>query len=185
MSTVPTAAPTPEVTNTKIGPVLIAFVIGSAVAVGLGVYGKVHDPTGQAINLAGFSSGLAAKAALGTVAMVLAVVQVITAMGLFGRIPLTGNWVGPVHRWSGRIAVAVTVPVAVHCLYALGFQTFDARVVSHSVAGCFFYGAFVCKMLILTRDDSPKWALPLLGGLVLSGLTALWMTAALWYFMNS
>ena len=109
---------------------LIAFVIGSAVAVGLGVYGKVHDPTGQAINLAGFSSGLAAKAALSTVAMVLAVVQVITAMGLFGRIPLTGNWVGPVHRWSGRIAVAVTVPVAVHCLYALGFQTFDARVVS-------------------------------------------------------
>jgi len=165
--------------------VLIAFVIGSAVAVGLGAYGKVHDPTGQAINIAGFSSGLAAKAALSTVAMVLAVVQVITAMGLFGRIPLSGNWVGPVHRWSGRIAVAVTVPVAVHCLYALGFQTFDARVVSHSIAGCFFYGAFVCKMLILTRDDSPKWALPLLGGLVLSGLTALWMTAGLWYYLNS
>ena len=90
-----------------------------------------------------------------------------------------------VHRWSGRIAVAVTVPVAVHCLYALGFQTFDARVLSHALFGCFFYGAFVCKMLILTRDDSPKWALPLLGGLVLSGLTALWMTAALWFFLNS
>jgi hypothetical protein len=164
--------------------VLVAFVIGSAVAVGLGAYGKVHDPTGQAINIAGFSSGLAAKAALGTVAMALAVVQVITAMGLFGRIPLTGTWVGPVHRWSGRIAVAVTVPAAVHCLYALGFQTFDARVISHSISGCFFYGAFVCKMLILTRDDSPKWALPLLGGLVLSGLTALWMTASLWYFLS-
>jgi hypothetical protein len=184
MSTVPAAAPAPETTGSRIGPVLIAFAIGSAVAVGLGVYGRVHDPTGQAINLAGFSSGLAAKAALGTVAMALAVVQVITAMGLFGRIPLTGSWVGPVHRWSGRIAVAVTVPVAVHCLYALGFQTFDARVISHSISGCFFYGAFVCKMLILTRDDSPKWALPLLGGLVLSGLTALWMTASLWYFMS-
>jgi hypothetical protein len=186
MSTVPAAAPAaPETASTRIGPVLIAFVIGSAVAVGLGAYGKVHDPTGQAINIAGFSSGLAAKAALSTVAMVLAAVQVITAMGLFGRIPLSGNWVGPVHRWSGRIAVAVTVPVAVHCLYALGFQTFDARVLSHSIAGCFFYGAFVCKMLILTRDDSPKWALPLLGGLVLSGLTALWMTAGLWYYLNS
>ena len=184
MSTVPAAAPAPETASSKIGPVLIAFAIGSAVAVGLGVYGKVHDPTGQAINLAGFSSGLAAKAALGTVAMALAVVQVDTALGLFGRIPLTGSWVGPVHRWSGRIAVAVTVPVAVHCLYALGFQTFDARVISHSISGCFFYGAFVCKMLILTRDDSPKWALPLLGGLVLSGLTALWMTASLWYFMS-
>ena len=183
---VPTAAPpAPETTASKVGPVLVAFAVGTAAAIGLGVYGKLHDPTGQAINLAGFSSGIAAKAALATVAMVLAVVQTVTAMGMFGRIPLTGGWVAPVHRWSGRVAVAVTVPVAVHCLYALGFQTFDARVLSHSLFGCFFYGAFVCKMLILTREDSPKWALPLLGGLVLSGLTALWMTAALWFFLNS
>ena len=131
MSSVPVAAPpVPQTTTTRIGPVLVAFAIGTAVAIGLGVYGRLHDPTGQAINLAGFSSGLAAKAALTTVAMVLAVVQTVTALGLFGRIPLTGGWVAPVHRWSGRVAVAVTVPVAVHCLYALGFQTFDARVLT-------------------------------------------------------
>jgi hypothetical protein len=34
----------------------------------------------------------------------------------------------------------------------------------------------------LTRDDSPGWALPLAGGLVLSGLTALWTTAVLYFF---
>jgi Family of unknown function (DUF6529) len=186
MSSVPVAAPpVPPTPTTRIGPVLVAFVIGTATSIALGVYGRLHDPTGQAINLAGFSSGLAAKAALTTVAMVFAVVQIVTALGLFGRIPLTGAWVAPVHRWSGRVAVAITVPVAVHCLYALGFQTFDARVLTHSLFGCFFYGAFVCKMLILTRDDSPKWALPLLGGLVLSGITALFMTAALWFFLNS
>jgi Family of unknown function (DUF6529) len=187
MSTVPApapAAPSTDATTSKAGPVLIAFAVGTAAAIGLGVYGRLHTPTGQAINLAGFSSGVAAKAALATAAMVLAVVQTVTAMALFGRIRLTGAWVGPVHRWSGRAAVAVTVPVAVHCLYALGFQTFDARVLTHSIFGCFFYGAFVCKMLILTRDDSPKWALPLLGGLVLSGLTALWMTGALWFFLT-
>jgi hypothetical protein len=188
MSTVPVPAAAPpaaDTTTTRIGPVLVAFAVGTAAAVGLGVYGKLHDPTGQAISIAGFSSGLAAKAALATVAMVLAVVQTVTAMGMFGRIPLTGSWVAPVHRWSGRLAVAVTVPVAVHCLYALGFQTFDARVATHSIFGTLFYGAFVCKMLILTRNDSPKWVLPLLGGLVLSALTALWMTAALWFFLNS
>ena len=70
-------------------------------------------------------------------------------------------------------------------VYSLGFQTFYASVLIHSILWCFFYGAFVCKMLILTRDDSPKWALPLAGGLVLSGLTALWMTAALWFFLSS
>ena len=67
MSTVPVPAaapPAPETTTSKVGPVLVAFAVGTAVAIGLGVYGKLHDPTGQAINLAGFSSGIAAKAAL-------------------------------------------------------------------------------------------------------------------------
>lgn len=171
-------------TGIALGPVLVAFAIGTAVSLGLGVYGRLHTPTGQAINIAGFSSGIAAKAALASVAFSLVIVQTVTALSLFGRIKLTGRWVGPVHRWSGRLAVLVTVPVAVHCLYALGFQTFEARVVFHSLFGCFFYGLFVCKMLILTRDDSPKWALPLLGGLVLSALTALWLTSALWFYLN-
>jgi Family of unknown function (DUF6529) len=188
MSSVPAAVPpttAPESAPTRIGPVLVAFAIGTLAAVALGVYGRLHTPTGQAVNLAGFSSGLAVKSFLATIAMILAVVQTVTAMALFGRIPLTGAWVGPVHRWSGRVAVAVTVPAAVHCLYALGFQTYDTRTLVHSLFGCFFYGAFVVKMLVLTRDDSPKWALPLMGGLVLSGLTALWMTAALWFYLNS
>lgn len=191
MSSVPTAPASaetpaePDPAPTRVGPVLVAFAIGTAVAVALGAYGRLHAPTGQAINLAGFSSGIAAKAFLTTVALALAVVQTVTASGLMGRIPLNGAWVAPVHRWSGRLAVAVTVPVAVHCLYALGFGTYDTRVLFHSLFGCFFYGAFVIKMLVLTREDSPKWALPLMGGLVLTGLTALWMTAALWFYLKA
>ncbi len=170
---------------TRVGPVLVAFAIGTFAAVALGAYGQLHEPTGQAINLAGFASGLAAKAALTTVALGLAGVQTVTALAMFGRIRLTGAWLGPVHRWSGRLAVAVTVPVAVHCLYALGFATYDARTLLHSLFGCFFYGAFVVKILVLTRDDAPRWALPLLGGLVLTGLTALWLTAALWFYLSA
>src|SRR5829696_8022444 len=187
MSSFPSTVPPPaasEESPGRIGPVIIAFAIGTLAAVALGVYGRLHTPTGQAVNLAGFSSGLAVKSFLATIAVILAVVQTVTAMALFGRIPLSGAWVGPVHRWSGRLAVAVTVPVAVHCLYALGFQSYDTRTLVHSLLGCFFYGAFVVKMLVLTRDDSPKWALPLMGGLVLSGLTALWMTAALWFYLS-
>jgi len=178
----PEAAPV-EPSGTKIGPVIVALAIGSAVSIGLGVYGRLHTPTGYAVNIAGFSTGAAAKAALASVAFALAIVQAVTAMGLYGRIPLRGAWVGRVHRWSGRLAVLISVPVAVHCLYALGFQAYDGRVIAHSLFGCFFYGAFVFKMLILTRDDSPKWALPLAGGLVLSGLTALWMTAVLYFLI--
>ena len=181
---VPAAEAAPaEPSGTKIGPVVIAFVIGTAVSFGLGVYGRLHTPSGHAVNIAGFSTGAAAKAALASVVMALVIVQTVTAMGIYGRIPLRGAWVGTVHRWSGRLAVLISVPVAVHCLYALGFQTYDGRVIAHSLFGCFFYGAFVFKMLILTRDDSPKWALPLAGGLVLTGLTALWVTGVLWFLV--
>ena len=46
------------------------------------------------------------------------------------------------------------VPVAIHCLYALGLQTFDLRVLAHS----------------------------LLGGLVFAALVGVWLTSALWFF---
>ena len=159
MTSVHAAVPPPtasEAAPTRIGPVLVAFAIGTLAAVALGVYGRLHAPTGQAVNLAGFSSGLAVKSFLTSVAMVFAVVQTVTALALFERIRLTGTWEGAVHRWAGRIAVAVTVPVAVHCLYALGFQSYDTRTLLHSLFGCFFYGAFVVKTLFLTRDDSPR-----------------------------
>jgi hypothetical protein len=42
----------------------------------------------------------------------------------------------------------------------------------------------VAKMLVLSRNNTPSWAIPLLGGLVFTGLTGLWMTAALWYFVS-
>src|SRR4026209_703813 len=106
------AAPA-EPSGTKIGPIVIAFAIGTAVSIGLGVYGRLHTPTGYAVNIAGFSSGPAAKAALASVVMVLAIVQTVTAMGIYGRIPLKGARVSPVHRWFGRLAVLISVPVAV------------------------------------------------------------------------
>ena len=186
MASIPVPAPEAvpaKPSGTKIGPVVVAFAIGTAVSIGLGVYGRLHTPSGHAVNIAGFSSGAAAKAALASVVMALVIVQAVTALGLYGRIPLRGDWVGTVHRWSGRLAVLISVPVAVHCLYALGFQAYDGRVIAHSLFGCFFYGAFVFKMLILTRDDSPNWALPLAGGMVLTGLTALWVTAVLWFLV--
>jgi uncharacterized protein DUF6529 len=70
----------------------------------------------------------------------------------------------------------------VHCLYAVGFQTGRPRVLLHSLLGCFFFGAFFTKMLLLTRSGLPGWALPVIGGTVFTALTALWLTAALWFF---
>jgi hypothetical protein len=71
-----------------------------------------------------------------------------------------------------------------HCLYALGFQTYDLRTTVHSVLGCLFFGAFTTKMLVLSKHGMPGWALPLLGGLVFTALVAVWLTSALWFFLS-
>ncbi len=56
---------------------------------------------------------------------------------------------------------------------------------THALLGCFVYGAFVAKMLVLRKSGTPKWALPVLGGLVFTAFTGLWATAALWFFTTS
>jgi hypothetical protein len=151
------------------------------------VYGRLHEPTFFAVNVGGFSSGTAAKAWLATLAFVLALVQLASSLIMYGRLPrvTAPPWIGSLHRWSGRAAVLVTVPVAVHCLYALGFQSGEPRVLVHSVVGCLFYGAFVAKMLVLRKPNAPGWSLPVLGGLVFAALVALFLTSALWFFTTS
>jgi len=162
-------------------PLVVALLSGCAVAVLLGVYARLHHPSRYALDVGGFSSPLYAKAWLTTAAAVFAVVQLVTGSRIIrGAAPA---WMPVVHRWSGRIAILLTVPVIIHCIYALGFGTHSARVLAHSVLGCLFYGAFVAKMLSLVqRDKMPKWVLPVLGGVVFVSLIALWATSALWLF---
>jgi hypothetical protein len=179
----PGRAEEPRESAAVITALLVPLVVGTAVAVALGVFARVHDPTGHAIDVPGFKSTLSVKTWLTTVAAGLAIVQVVTASGMWGRLGLGGaTWTAPVHRWSGRLAVAATIPVVVHCVYAIGFESTSTRVLLHSLLGCFFFGAFVAKMLALPRGNLPGWALPVFGGLVTIGLIALWLTSALWYF---
>ncbi|NUP18177.1 MAG: hypothetical protein HOZ81_19245 [Streptomyces sp.] len=160
---------------------LLPALVACAVAVGLGVYGKAHDPTGTAFNLAGFSSTGAVKSWLATTAFFFALVQLVSALMVYGRLP-GPSWSAALHRWSGRAAFLLAVPVAVHCLYALGYQTYETRVLWHSLLGCFFFGAFSAKMLLLRSERLPGWLLPIVGGLVFTALTILWLTSALWFF---
>jgi hypothetical protein len=166
---------------------MTAVLIGAVVAVGLGVFGKVHEPQFFAINLAGFSSGIAVKTWMATVAITLALFQFGSAFAMYGLLPRgrVPSWVSTAHVWSGRLAVLASVPVAVHCLYALGFQSTDTRVLFHSLFGCFFYGVFVTKMLLLTRKGIAPWVIPIAGGLTFFSLVFIWLTSALWFFETS
>ncbi len=177
----------PAAPTSAAGGVFAALMFGGAVAVVLGVYGRLHGPTGIAVNVAGFSSPLTVKVWLATGAAFLAVVQLVSAAAMYGKLPgvRAPEWTGTAHRWSGRIAFLLSVPVAVHCLYALGLQTYDLRVTVHSLLGCLFYGAFSAKMLVLTLSGWPGWVLPLAGGLVFTALMGLWLCSSVWFFATT
>ncbi|MDH2429851.1 DUF6529 family protein [Sphaerisporangium sp. TRM90804] len=165
-------------------PWLVPLLAGGFVAVVLGVYGRAHTPTGFAVGLSGFSGAQAMKSWLATGTFLLAIVQVVSAMAMYGKLRgvRAPSWTATLHRWSGRTAFLLSVPVAFHCLYALGAQFDVPRVLVHSLLGTFFYGVFVAKMLSLPKRDLPGWTLPVLGGLLFTTLTGLWLTSSFWFF---
>jgi hypothetical protein len=133
-----------------------------------------------------FTSAIAGKAWFATAAIVFAIVQVATGARIFGKlqrlIPLQRPWPNRIHRWSGRLAILCTLPVAFHCIFILGFRSTDARVLAHSIIGSFVYGVIVVKIFFVHDSDHPRWTLPLVGGTLFAVLLTLWGTSAFWYF---
>ena len=168
------------------GTLVALLLVGAAVSVVLGVYGREHTPTNEPISTFGFDTLLDMKSWLTTAALVLGVVQVTTAARIYERIGRgpSPRAVNLTHRLSGALAVLLSLPVAYHCLWSLGFGTYDSRVLAHSLFGCVFYGVFVTKMLALRVRRLPGYAVPLLGGALFTVLVGVWTTSALWFFTN-
>jgi hypothetical protein len=165
---------------------LAAAGLGAAVAVALGVYGRVHDPSQELVFTLFFSSTISMKVWLASVALLFGVCQVLSAVWVYGKLPIaTPAWAGTAHRISGRLAFIISLPVAYHCLWSLGFQDTTTRVLAHSLLGCSFYGAFAAKVTIVRSRGLPGMALPLAGGLVFAILVGAWLTSAYWFIDNS
>jgi hypothetical protein len=176
---------TDQETRTGAGSGVIAFgaiAAGAVVSLLLGIYGREHTPTGEEIFTFGFGGLAAMKVYLSVIVGVFVVVQLVTALWMYGRLGLAvPAGLGVVHKLSGAVALVVSLPVAYHCLWALGYQTTDTRVLVHSVAGCIVYGAFVAKLVGLHADRAPGWLLPVAAGLLLAALVAVIVTGAGWY----
>jgi hypothetical protein len=128
------------------------------------------------------------KAWFATVAMALGLFQLYSALRMFRKLMPTRpipTWLPLAHRMSGFMAVAFSIPVAYHCLWSLGFQDGPMRQVVHSVAGCFFYGTFFTKVVVVRARNTPAWALPLVGGALFTALVVVWLTSAGWFFSSS
>ena len=162
--------------------------VGLAVAAALAAYAEMHPGDGAALTTLGFAGMLEMKAWLTTAATALVVVQVLSALAMWGRLPGvtdTPAWVSGLHRWSGTVAFLLTLPVVFHCVWSLGFEDESVRVLVHSVAGCVLYGVFAAKMLALRLRGLPSITVPLLGGLLAGTIVVLWFSSALWFFSQS
>jgi hypothetical protein len=174
-------------------PALLAGIalLGAAISLAIGLYASEHDPTGESIlgNGLFFSATLNMKAWLATVAAVLALFQVYSALRIYDRIGFPREmppWFKRAHHLSGTLAVLISLPVAYHCVWALGYSIDgpDSRVVWHGLLGCFFYGAFAAKMLFLRVKELPGLILPIVGGLTFTAMIGIWLTSGLWFFDN-
>jgi len=161
-------------------PVLFVLV---ALTVGFVASKTVRRPDETPFSHLFFSDTLHMKAWLITAASLLALSQLLTASRIYEvlRFPPKGTFYHLMHRWSGRIAILLTLPVAYHCIFLLGFGTDDARVYIHSLLGSALYGAFLAKLLVVRSSGFHKWALPLAGGVLFSVLAGLWLTSAFWF----
>jgi hypothetical protein len=170
---------------------LVAALAGGATAVALGVYAEAHDPAGEQPYKLFFTGTIQLKAWFCTIAVLLALFQLGSSLRMYGKVgnpDTVPEWLGDAHRLSGTLAFLFTLPVAYHCLWSLGFggaDNLNPYALVHSILGCFFYGAFVTKMVVVRSHGLPGWALPLLGGLVLVALVGVWLTSSLWFFTSS
>ena len=175
-----------RVDPTPVRRLVMILVAAAVVTAALAVFGVEHSPN-YTISLFGTSGAgaISLKSKIATAVLGLALLQLLLALWMYGRLPAIGTAPHPVRRTHRAVGIALfllTLPVAVHCMFAYGVQTTSARVTVHSLAGCFFYGAFVAKVLLVRSRRLPGWVLPVAGGLLVAIVGVLWYSSALWFF---
>ena len=169
---------------------LTAFTVGAVVALLVGVFGRVHQPTLDGTTTLGYSTVLAMKTVVATGIAVLVVVQIVTALWIFGKLGIRApSWLGIFHRTTGVLALVLSLFVAYHCLWSLGLEVgrlpdgepVSTRTFVHGLIGCAVIGAMVVKIVAVRSRRAPGWFLPVAGGLLFSLLVLAILTSAVWY----
>ncbi len=169
---------------------LTAFAAGAVVAILVGVFGRLHEPTSAGTTTLGYQTVLEMKTAVALVIAPLVVVQLIGALGIYGRLGIRApSWLGKAHRAIGVLTLVLALFVAYHCLWSLGLEVghlpsgepVSARTFVHGLLGCAVMGAVVVKVVAVRSRRAPGWFLPVAGGLLFSLLVLALLTSAAWY----
>ncbi|ARF59156.1 hypothetical protein B1H19_00965 [Streptomyces gilvosporeus] len=148
-------------------------------------FGLVHTPEYRRRFFGTHGLGvIQLKSQLGSALLGLALIQLFLALWMYGRLPglrAAPHRVGTAHRLIGLLAFLLSIPIAQQCILAYGVSFTGPREALHSLAGCFLYGAFVAKVIVVRHRRWPGWALPLAGGTLITVIAVSWYSAALWF----
>src|SRR5262249_875721 len=107
MAGVPPVAGAPAA-PARTGPtgLLSGFGLGALIALGFGAYARVHAPSGETVVVLFFSGQIQLKVWLATVAVTLAVLQLGSALWMYGKIGRSPApaWLGDAHKLMGTLA---------------------------------------------------------------------------------
>jgi Family of unknown function (DUF6529) len=84
------------------GRLLLALGAGAAVALSLGIYGNVHDPSGRSLVSLFFTATIHLKVWFATAAIALAVFQLATALRMYGKLGRRRGRAGSLERIGCR-----------------------------------------------------------------------------------
>jgi len=172
---------------------LTAFAAGAVIALLVGVFGCVHDPSLKGTTTLGFDTVIDMKVVVSTLIAALVVLQLIGALWMYGRLGVAvPSWLGKAHRICGTITLLLVIFVAYHCLWALGLESgtledgkkVPTRTVVHGVLGCAVIGALVVKVVAVRSKRAPGWFLPVAGGLLFALLVLVLLTSTVWYISD-
>lgn len=177
------AAPSPGRGTRSSAWLLAPLVALAGVSLMLGLIARSTEPGPSNYLRLFFSDTIHMKVWLASAAAVLGVFQIFSAAWIFRKLPWSRpRWINTAHRISGAAALVLTLPVAYHCIFKLGFQDATDRVLWHSLLGSAFFGAYAAKVTIVRLRRFPGPTLPVAGGLLFAVLLGVWWTSARWFF---
>src|SRR4051794_11981444 len=100
---VPAAASAPPRSGSSAARLLIPLTAGAIVALSLGIYGRVHDPTGRSLVTLFFTKTITLKVWLASAAFLLGVLQLLGGLRMYGKLGKSRGprWIRTAHRFSG------------------------------------------------------------------------------------
>jgi hypothetical protein len=136
------------------------------------IIGFLNDVTGN--NL------LLWKVVAATVVFALAGIQVLLAARLWETStfpPMSVKTASAVHRWTGRVALALGIIVAISCVAGPAGPITPARVAIHSIFGTVALLTIAAKFTILRIVRKGDRFLPYVGSVLFLCFGALWATS--------